>query len=226
MVYRFSKNGRYLACSGYPECDQTYPVDREGKKVERQVADVPCPLCGSQMVVRRSRYGVFLGCTKYPECKGTLQCDQEGNALKVLKAEDLKEKCQECGAPMTVKFKGRRAFLACTAYPACKGTRPLPEGITVEPPPKPEPKDAGVSCPKCGRPMLIRVGPTGEFLACSGFPKCRNTMNLDRLDDLKAMAARGEIPKLKGEVKTAKKAVKKTSKKAAKKSGRKPDTAE
>jgi len=221
MVYRFSKNGRYLACSGYPECDQTYPVDREGKKVERRVADVPCPLCGSEMVVRRSRYGVFLGCTKYPECKGTLQCDQEGNALKVLKAEDLKETCEKCGAPMTVKFRGRRAFLACTAYPACKETRPLPEGISVEPPPKPKPKDAGVGCPKCGRPMLIRMGPRGEFLACSGFPKCRNTMNLEKLDELKAMAARGDTPEFKKGAKAAKKPVKKTSKKAAKKSAKK-----
>jgi len=204
MVYRFSKNGRYLACTGYPDCDQTNPVDRDGKLVERKVVDLPCPQCGSEMVVRRSRYGVFLGCTKYPKCKGTAQCDKDGNALKVVKADDLTETCEQCGSPMAVKFKGRRAFLACTAYPECKATRPLPEGITVEAPPKPEPTDAGVGCPKCGRPMLIRHGPRGEFLACSGFPKCRNAMSLDKLDELKAMAERGEIPKFNGDTKAAK----------------------
>jgi len=85
-----------------------------------------------------------------------------------------------------------------------KPPKTLPEGITVEPPPKPEPKDAGVGCPKCGREMLIRHGPRGEFLACSGFPKCRNAMSLDKLDELKAMAARGEIPEFTGEAKAAK----------------------
>ena len=222
MVYRFSKNGRYLACTGYPDCDQTNPVDREGKLVERKVADAPCPECGGEMIVRRSRFGVFLGCANYPECKGTLQCDKEGNALKIVKADEVKESCDECGSPMAVKFRGRRAFLGCSTYPACKATKPLPEGITVEPPPKREPIDAGVGCPKCGRPMLIRHGPRGEFLACSGFPKCRNAMNTDKLDELKAMAERGEIPEFKGEAKSAKKtAKKKTAKKAAKKTAKK-----
>ncbi len=233
MVYRFSKNGRYLACTGYPDCDQTNPVDREGVKVERQVAEMPCPKCGGEMITRRSRFGMFLGCTNYPECKGTAQCDKDGVALKVVKAEDLDEKCEECAAPMAVKFKGRRAFLACTAYPACKETRPMPEGIAVEAPPKPEPKDAGVGCPKCGRPMLIREGPRGEFLACSGFPKCRNAMNTDKLDELKVMEARGEIPEFKGDKKTAKKktakkktAKKKTAKKAVKKAAEAEDAGE
>jgi len=222
MVYRFSKNGRYLACTGYPDCDQTNPVDRDGKLIERKVVDVPCPQCGSEMVVRRSRYGVFLGCTKYPDCKGTLQCDKDGNPLKIVKADELKETCEQCGSPMVVKFRGRRAFLACSAYPTCKATKPLPEGITVEPPPKPEPKDAGVGCPKCGWPMLIRVGPRGEFLACSGFPKCRNAMNLDKLDELKAMASRGEIPKFTGEKKAAKSKTRRSSESEGGKTAKKP----
>ena len=62
-------------------------------------------------------------------------------------------------------------------------------GIRVELPPRPEPKQAGVNCPKCGKPMLIRVGKRGEFLACSGFPRCRNAMSLDKLDGLKAQQA-------------------------------------
>ena len=32
------------------------------------------------------------------------------------------------------------------------------------------------NCPECGRPMLIKYGPHGRFLACSGFPECRSTM--------------------------------------------------
>jgi DNA topoisomerase-1 len=40
-----------------------------------------------------------------------------------------------------------------------------------------------LSCEKCGKPMVIKWGRMGEFLACSGYPECRNTMNFRREDD-------------------------------------------
>ncbi|MBI5722568.1 MAG: type I DNA topoisomerase [Planctomycetes bacterium] len=185
MVYRLSSKGdRYLACTGYPECKTTCPVDKEGKKVVRIEVDVPCPQCGGKMILRRSRFGAFLGCSKYPECKGILSCDKDGQPLKTVKAEEIKQECPQCGAPMAVKFKGRRAFLGCSKYPDCKTTAPMPDGVRVEPPPRPQPKQAGANCPKCGKAMLIRIGKRGEFLACSGFPKCRNAMSLDKLQEL------------------------------------------
>ena len=49
MVYRFSRNGRYLACTGYPECKQTHPVDKEGKKLIQAPVDVACPKCSEPM---------------------------------------------------------------------------------------------------------------------------------------------------------------------------------
>ena len=199
MAYRFSKNGRYLACSGYPDCKQTYPVDAEGTKLERKEVDVPCPQCGRNMVLRRSRFGAFLGCSGYPECKGTLHCDDNGQPLKQVKPEDVRQTCPACGSEMAVKWKGRRAFLGCTRYPDCKTTASLPEGIEVVPPPRPEPKPAGVNCPKCGRPMLIRHGRRGEFLACSGYPRCRKAMDLDKLDQLKGSQADGPASMEEGE---------------------------
>lgn len=45
--------------------------------------------------------------------------------------------------------------------------------------PKPEPEKTDEKCEKCGEPMLIRVGRFGKFMACSGFPKCKNTKNLE-----------------------------------------------
>jgi DNA topoisomerase-1 len=194
MVYRFSKNGRYLACTGYPECKTTNPVDKDGKKVERIEVDTPCPKCGKKMVLRRSKSGAFLGCSDYPNCRGTMQCGPDGQLLKTVKEEDVKVPCPECGAPMAVRWKFRRAFLGCTKYPQCRHAQGLPEGITIEPPPRVEPKPAGVNCPKCNRPMLIRLSKRGEFIACSGFPKCRNAMNMDKLEELKANAAK-EPPK-------------------------------
>jgi DNA topoisomerase-1 len=192
MVYKLSRTGRYLACSGYPKCKETCPVDAEGKKLQRREVDVPCPQCGRKMVLRRSRFGSFLGCSGYPECKGTLRCDDNGEPLKYVKAEEVHQTCPECGSQMTVKWKGHRTFLGCSRYPECRATSPLPEGIHVEPPPRPAPRPAGVNCPKCGRPMVIRHSSRGEFLACSGFPRCRNAMSLDKLDQLKASQADSE----------------------------------
>jgi len=186
MVYRFSKNGRYLACTGYPECKTTHPVDREGRKIERVEVDTPCPVCGKKMILRRSRTGVFLGCGDYPRCTGTLPCDKEGKALKLVNEEDIRQTCGECGAPMAVRWKFSRAFLGCSRYPACRNATSLPEGVCLKPPPKKPAQPAGVNCPKCGKAMVIRSGRRGEFLACSGFPKCRNAMSLEKLDGLKA----------------------------------------
>ncbi len=204
MVYRFSKNGRYLACTGYPDCKTTHSVDADGKILVRKEVDVPCPLCGKKLILRRSRFGVFLGCADYPTCKGTLPCDKEGNPLKVVKEEDIKETCSLCGSPMVVRRKGRRPFLGCSKYPECKNATAIPEGIKLASPPKPPPKEAGVNCPKCGKPMLIRTSARGEFLACSGFPRCRNAMNLDKLEELKSEQAKNPITPKKSAAKKAK----------------------
>ena len=143
------------------------------------------------MVLRRSRMGPFLGCSGYPDCTNTLPSDEEGVPLKKIKPEDIKEKCDDCASPMTVKFARGRAFLGCTAYPKCKATQPMPPGIYVE---KPKPEDAGVRCDKCGRPIVIRKGRRGPFLSCSGFPRCRNAMPLEKKAELEALEAAGKIP--------------------------------
>ncbi len=187
MVYRWSKTGRFLACSGYPKCKTTFPVDERGEKIEPKAVDVTCPECGKGMLLRRGRFGVFLGCREYPKCRGTLPCDEQGNPLKLVKSEDIKENCPECGAPMVVRRRGRRAFLACSRYPDCRSTSPLPEGIRLEAAPREKPAETGVTCPKCGKhPLVIRTGRRGKFIACSGYPRCKNTYDVSHLDELKA----------------------------------------
>ena len=119
------------------------------------------------------------------------------------------------GGPLAVKWKGRRAFLGCTKYPECKATAQIPADVHIQPPPRPEPKPAGVNCPKCKRPMLIRDSRRGEFLACSGFPRCRNAMNLDKLDELKAAQAAGADAATPEPAESPKPKAKKTAKKPA-----------
>ncbi|MBN2560795.1 MAG: topoisomerase DNA-binding C4 zinc finger domain-containing protein [Phycisphaerae bacterium] len=191
MVYRFGRNGRFLSCTGYPECQVARNVDQDGKIIEPIEITEPCDVCGKRMVLRRSRLGPFLGCSGYPECTGTKPCTEGGVPLKKVKPEEITQACHECGAPMQVKFSRGRSFLGCSKYPKCKATCPLPEGVYVE---KPKPKMAGARCDKCGRPMVIRASRRGPFLSCSGFPKCRNAMPMDKLEHLKKLEAAGEIP--------------------------------
>jgi DNA topoisomerase-1 len=191
MVYRMGKHGRFLSCTGYPDCRVAKNVDTDGKPIDPIKVEETCELCGRDMVFRKSRMGPFLGCSGYPECSNTKPCTEDGVALKKVRAEDVKEPCPDCGAMMEVKFARGRSFLGCSNYPKCKATAQLPDGVYVE---KPKPEAAGVRCDKCGRAMVIRKSRRGPFLSCSGFPKCRNAMPVDKLDDMKKLEAEGKIP--------------------------------
>ena len=189
LVYRWSKTGRFLACTSYPKCQYTCNVDADGNPIRPATTDHACQRCGKPMALRSSRGRPFLGCSGYPECDFTMPCDEHGSPLRKVEADQIKEVCDECGSPMVVKFKGRSAFLGCGSYPNCRGTKPLPAGLYVEPPPKPPPEQAGLHCPDCGKPMVIRKGKRGPFVACSGYPKCRKTMPMDRLEALRSSEA-------------------------------------
>ncbi len=189
MVYRWSKRGQFLSCSNYPKCNSTLNVDRRGRPMLAPAGGQSCGLCGKPMTLRQSRTGYFLGCTGYPECRNTLPCDEHGAPLKVVPEDELTQPCESCGqGTMRVKWKGRRAFLGCDRYPQCRNSAALPEGVHVPRKPAPPPEPAGVNCDKCGRPMVIRRGSRGRFVACSGFPRCRNARPLEKLEELKASA--------------------------------------
>jgi DNA topoisomerase-1 len=187
MAYRWAKTGRFLSCTGYPECKTAHNVDREGKPIIAKVADHKCDDCGKEMILRQSRHGFFLGCSGYPECNHTLPCNAEGEPHRLVSEKELEAPCEECNeGRMVVKRRGWRSFMGCDRYPKCKTTKPLPEGVRLERKAGPPPEEAGVDCERCGRPMLIRIGKRGKFIACSGFPRCRNTKAIDKLEELKA----------------------------------------
>ncbi|CAN5733357.1 type I DNA topoisomerase [soil metagenome] len=70
MVIRLGRNGRFLACSLYPEHKETRPLPGdEPEPVEIEGVGEPCPECGQgELVVRRGRFGPFAGCSRYPDC--------------------------------------------------------------------------------------------------------------------------------------------------------------
>lgn len=85
--------------------------------------------------------------------------------------------CDKCGSEMVIKWGRFGRFVACSNYPDCKNTMELPkEGAEAK---KDEPKLEQVEpCEKCGRPMVVKKGRYGEFLACTGYPECKNTRRM------------------------------------------------
>lgn len=84
--------------------------------------------------------------------------------------------CKECESPLVIK-KGRYGlFLGCSRYPECSYTEPFDPitGKAAETKPRAQPQPSKEVCSKCGSAMVIREGRYGKFLACSGYPKCRN----------------------------------------------------
>src|SRR5436309_2633205 len=98
--------------------------------------------------------------------------------MENLKAQEIPtdEVCEKCGSPMVKKWGQFGSFLACSAYPDCKNTKEL---ALEEPPKEGQPADAEPEpCENCGRPMALKRGRFGQFLACTGYPECKTTRKI------------------------------------------------
>lgn len=87
--------------------------------------------------------------------------------------------CEKCQSPMVIKWGKNGRFLACSNYPTCKNTMNFThdeEGKIRHM----ETQSTDIKCNKCGKPMIVKEGRFGQFLACSGYPECKNTMNATR----------------------------------------------
>lgn len=122
LLYRVGKNGRFLGCSGYPDCAFTNPCDEEGKMVEVKVSEHKCPNCGKPMVEKRGRFGPFLGCSGYPDCRTILNLDKQGNVLPPKPPpEPSGIKCYKCkDGELLIRHGKKGPFLGCSKYPRCR----------------------------------------------------------------------------------------------------------
>jgi DNA topoisomerase-1 len=99
-------------------------------------------------------------------------------AQKEMKGEVMTPlSCPECNSPLTIKSGRNGLFLGCSGYPECRYTanysRDEKGNVVVESPP-----DLGETqgtCELCGRPMVVKSGKFGPFLACTGYPECKYT---------------------------------------------------
>ncbi|MHB1664688.1 MAG: DNA topoisomerase family protein, partial [bacterium] len=132
--------------------------------------DIICDKCGKPMVIKFGRFGKFLACSGYPECKNTreLSSISENNTANSVDAVNPEQQavesaiiCDKCGKPMVIKSGRFGKFLACSGYPECKNTKPVP-------------LKSNIPCPnECGGYLVIKKTKKGrKFYGCSNYPKC------------------------------------------------------
>lgn len=88
--------------------------------------------------------------------------------------------CGLCQGKMVIKWGRNGDFLACENFPDCKHTQDFKrteEGELVAVP-REQPEESGEVCDKCGKPLVYKHGKFGKFLACSGYPECKNIRSL------------------------------------------------
>jgi len=138
LIIRWGRNGKFMACSGYPECKHTKPLE-EPEEVEDK-----CEKCGKQMVIKHGRFGRFMACSGYPDCKNTqpisvgVHCPTDG-----------------CSGNLVEKRSRRgKTFYGCSKYPNCKFASWN--------------KPVNIQCSTCQNPYLERRSnqSKGDFLYC------------------------------------------------------------
>jgi DNA topoisomerase-1 len=110
MVIKMGRFGKFLACTGYPDCKNTKQLTSSGDIAPEETTNEVCEKCGKPMVIKRGRFGKFLGCSGYPECK-TIKSMNNPTGVK----------CPKCGKGDIVERKSKRGklFYSCNTYPAC-----------------------------------------------------------------------------------------------------------
>lgn len=128
MVIKWGRNGRFLACSAYPECKSTKPLNGAEEVTE---TDEICEKCGAPMQVKNGRFGKFLGCSNYPTCKTTksmttgISCPKKGCSGQVVER----------------RGRGGRTFYGCSSYPKC-------DFVSWD-------KPIHTACKACGHPYIV-----------------------------------------------------------------------
>jgi DNA topoisomerase-1 len=90
-------------------------------------------------------------------------------------------KCPECSKELHIKMGKNGHFLACNGYPECTYSRDYQrdEKGKIQPIEISAEETTDKKCQKCGKPMVVKRGRYGEFLACSGYPECQYTQSLN-----------------------------------------------
>jgi len=153
LIIRWGRNGKFIGCSGYPDCRYTKPI--EGEEVQ---TGENCEKCGKPMVVKQGRFGRFLACSGYPDCKNN-------------KPFSLGIACPEDGCSGSIverRSKRGKVFYGCSQYPECNfASWYLP---------------IDAKCKNCDSPYLEKRynQKLGDYLYC---PKCKTKYEQNQNDE-------------------------------------------
>ncbi len=138
LIKKWSRNGPFLACPGFPECRHSKSLEEE------ETLEKKCPECGGELRYKSGRFGRFIACDNYPDCKYT-------------EAVSLGISCPEEGCDGQIserKTRRGKVFYGCTKYPKCKFAswdKPVEQ-----------------ECPSCGHAWMVEKSTKakGNFLRC------------------------------------------------------------
>jgi DNA topoisomerase-1 len=155
---KVGKNGHFLACSGYPQCNYSRDYIRNEKgaiqpvePVSEKLTDKVCEKCGKPMVTKRGKFGEFLACSAYPDCKHTRSLNANGHG----KSTGLSCPADGCDGEIVEKRSRRgKVFYGCNRFPECNFA-------TWD-------KPVDRKCPQCGAKFLVEktTKKMGAFLTC------------------------------------------------------------
>ena len=95
------------------------------------------------------------------------------------------EKCERCGSPLVIKWGKHGSFFACSSYDkkdpeSCTFTKENPIDLPDLDSADLQETSQEEYCENCGRPMVLKRGRFGQFMACTGYPDCKTTRRLDQ----------------------------------------------
>ncbi len=146
---------------GFKDSLKKAAVEMKDLRKNGEKTDEVCSECGHPMIVKWGRFGKFLSCSNFPKCRNTKPIEGEENNGPNGKPAESDETCDKCGSKMVVKEGRYGSFLACSAYPTCKNTKPISVSV-------------GVKCPSCGKGDVVekRTRKGRMFYGCNCYPEC------------------------------------------------------
>jgi len=115
MVIKLSKNGKFMSCAKFPDCEGARTIDGDEMQGPKETGE-KCPECKDGMQVEREgRFGMFISCSNYPKCKFLKEDPKE------IERKKTGVSCPTCKKGDMVERRGRFGiFYSCSNYPECK----------------------------------------------------------------------------------------------------------
>ncbi len=156
-------------------------ADKTMENIKRMetLTDEKCDVCGAPLILRWGKFGSFYACSTYNKkdptsctfTKENIAAKPDLNTPEAQEVGETEEYCENCGKVMVLRRGLFGPFLSCPDYnadPPCRTFRKLTSKQQQKPP-----EPTGEDCPSCGKPLVLRQGAYGEFVSCSGYPKCK-----------------------------------------------------